>query len=381
MKPKEKTRYLKVKKVDAQKFLNFIKKKYIFEKIIDRGKQILYESEYVLFPLIKNEEIIEILTGKHKNNLTFEVISRTRYISSKNIIQSLEIILKDKLPQNVLDLLPKSYDIIGHIAIVEFDRFNNLSHKKSIKYKNEFAKALITANNAIKAVYEKKSAIKDIFRLRELKFLSGKDKPETIHKENHCLFKLDIKKTYFTPRLVFERKRLSAYDLIEHELIIDMFAGVGPFSIQLAKDNDVVIYAFDINPYAYKYLKENIELNKLKGLILPFNIDIKELSKPTSNIGNKLKNKANRIIMNLPEKSTEYVDIACFLMKLSGGMLHFYQFSEKHKPIENAIDKLSLSLKKYYWYIYKVINSKVVKAFSPKTDLVVVDALIKPIEQ
>jgi tRNA (guanine37-N1)-methyltransferase len=381
MKPKEKTRYIKVKKVDAQKFLNFIKKKHNFEKIIDRGKQILYESEYVLFPLIKNEEIIEILTGKHKNNLTFEIISRTRYISSKNIIQSLEIILKDKLPQYVFDLLPKSYDIIGHIAIVEFDRFNNLSHKKSIKYKNEFAKALITANNAIKAVYEKKSAIKDIFRLRELKFLSGKDKPETIHKENHCLFKLDIKKTYFTPRLVFERKRLSAYDLIEHELIIDMFAGVGPFSIQLAKDNDVVIYAFDINPYAYKYLKENIELNKLKGSILPFNIDIKDLSKPTSNMGNILKNKANRIIMNLPEKSIEYVDIACFLMKLSGGMLHFYQFSEKHKPIENAIDKLSLSLKKYYWYIYKVINSKVVKAFSPKTDLVVVDALIKPIEQ
>ncbi|MGB5912850.1 MAG: class I SAM-dependent methyltransferase family protein [Promethearchaeia archaeon] len=381
MKPKEKTRYVKVKKADAQKFLNFIKKKDNVEKVIDRGKQILSESEFVLFPLIKNEELIEKLTDNHKNNFTFEIISKTRYISSKNTIQSLEIILKDKLPQNVFDLLPKSYDIIGHIAIVEFDRFNNLSYKKSIKYKKEFAKALITSTNAIKAVYEKRSEIKGRFRLRELKFLSGKDKTETIHKENHCLFKLDVKKTYFTPRLVFERKRLSAYDLIEHELIIDMFAGVGPFSIQLAKNNDVIIYAFDINPYAYKYLKENIELNKLKGLILPFNIDIKELSKPMSNMGNELKNKANRIIMNLPEKSIEYVDIACFLMKLSGGMLHFYQFSEKHKPIENTIDKLSLSLKKYYWYIYKVINSKIVKAFSPKTDLVVVDALIKPIEQ
>jgi len=381
MKPKEKTRYVKVKKADAQKFLNFIKKKDNVEKVIDRGKQILSESEFVLFPLIKNEELIEKLTDNHKNNFTFEIISKTRYISSKNTIQSLEIILKDKLPQNVFDLLPKSYDIIGHIAIVEFDRFNNLSYKKSIKYKKEFAKALITSTNAIKAVYEKRSEIKGRFRLRELKFLSGKDKSETIHKENHCLFKLDVKKTYFTPRLVFERKRLSAYDLIEHELIIDMFAGVGPFSIQLAKNNDVIIYAFDINPYAYKYLKENIELNKLKGLILPFNIDIKELSNPMSNMGNELKNKANRIIMNLPEKSIEYVDIACFLMKLSGGMLHFYQFSEKHKPIENTIDKLSLSLKKYYWYIYKVINSKIVKAFSPKTDLVVVDALIKPIEQ
>ncbi|MFX0024866.1 MAG: class I SAM-dependent methyltransferase family protein [Candidatus Hermodarchaeota archaeon] len=379
MKSKEKIRYLKVKKADAQKLLNFIKKKHKFEKIIDKGKQILSESDFVLFPLIENKEIVEILIDNYKNNFTFEIISSPRYISSK--IQSLEIILKDKLPPNVFNLLPKSYDIIGHIAIVEFDRFNILNYKKSIKYKKEYAKALIISTNAIKTVYEKKSEIKGRFRLRELKLLSGKDKSETFHKENHCLFKLDIKKTYFTPRLVFERRRLSAYDLKEHELIIDMFAGIGPFSIQLAKNNDVVIYAFDINPYAYKYLKENIELNKLKGLILPYNIDIKELSNPMSGLGNKLKNKANRIIMNLPEKSIDYVDIACFLMKLSGGILHIYQFSENQNPIKNAIDKLSLSLKKNYWYIYEVINSKVVKAYSPKTDLVVVDALIKPIEQ
>ncbi|MFW9945834.1 MAG: class I SAM-dependent methyltransferase family protein [Candidatus Odinarchaeota archaeon] len=381
MKSKEKTRYIKVKKQDAQIFLNFVKKKHNFEKVIDRRKQILSESDFVLFPLIENNDILEMLTDSCESNFRFEIISTTNYSSSKKIIQSLEIILKDKLPQNVFDLLPKSYDIIGHIAIVEFDRFNVLSYKKSIKYKKEFAKALIIATKAIKAVYEKKSKIKGKFRLRELKLLSGKDKSETIHKENHCLFKLNIKKTYFTPRLVFERRRLSMYNLKENELIIDMFAGVGPFSIQLAKNNDVVIYAFDINPYAYKYLKENIELNKLKGVILPFNIDIKKLLKPTNNLGNKLKNKANRIIMNLPEKSIEFVDIACFLMKLSGGILHIYQFSEKNKPIEKAIDNLSVSLKKYYWCIYQVINSKVVKAYSPKIDLVVIDALIKPIEK
>ena len=185
MKPKEKTRYIKVKKRDAQKLLNFIKKKHNIEKIIDRGKQILSESDFVLFPLIENEEIIEKLIDWHKNNYTFEIISRTRHISSKNIMQSLKIILKDKLPQNVYDLLPNSYDIIGHIAIVEFDRFNISRYRKSIKYKKEFAKALITTTNAIKTVYEKKSAIKGRFRLRKLKFLSGKDKSETIHKENH----------------------------------------------------------------------------------------------------------------------------------------------------------------------------------------------------
>lgn len=132
MKLKEKTRYIKVKKIDAQKFLNFIKKKHNLERIIDRRKKILSETEFVFFPLIENEKIMERLTESEKSNFTFEFISRTGYISSKNIIQSLETILEEKLPYSIFDLLPKSYDIIGHIAIVEFDRFNILSYKKSI---------------------------------------------------------------------------------------------------------------------------------------------------------------------------------------------------------------------------------------------------------
>jgi len=239
------------------------------------------------------------------------------------------------------------------------------------------AKALVEVNKIVKTVYEKKSEVKGKYRLKELQPIFGVDNPETLHKENHCIFKLDVKNTYFTPRLVFERKRLSLLRFAKNELIVDMFAGVGPISIQIARNKDVKIYSFDINPAAHKYLIENIKLNKLKGEILAYNIDIVDLIKLSNELGINLKNRVDRIIMNLPEQSINYVDIACFLMKKTGGILHFYQFCEKPNPIEKGIENLRTKLKMMGWHIEEVINSKIVKPFSPKSDLIVADVKIK----
>jgi tRNA (guanine37-N1)-methyltransferase len=156
-----------------------------------------------------------------------------------------------------------------------------------------------------------------------------------------------------------------------------MFAGVGTFSIQIAKTNNVKIHAFDVNPYAFEYLRENTSLNKYKGEIYPNNIDVKELLEIDNQLGNKLHYKADRTIMNLPERSIEFLDVACYLTKKSGGNLHFYQFSEKPKPIEKTIKNLESTLTQYEWEIESIIESKVVKHYSPKSDLVVLDLIIK----
>jgi len=106
-------------------------------------------------------------------------------------------------------------------------------------------------------------------------------------------------------------------------------------------------------------------------------MDIKDLLKPSNKLAINLKNKADRIIMNLPESSLNFLDVTTFLLKETGGLLHIYQFCEKDNPIEKAIQNLKLSLKKLYWNVDKVLFSKIVKAFSPKLDLVVIDAFIK----
>ena len=84
--------------------------------------------------------------------------------------------------------------------------------------------------------------------------------------------------------------------------------------------------------------------------------------------------------MNLPEKSIDFIKIACFLMKTSGGIIHSYQFCEKPDAIERAIENLQKSITNQKWVIEKILNSKIVKPFSPKADLVVVDLKITPLE-
>ena len=373
------TRFVKIKQESAEKFLKLVKAKFPNEPFIDRRTEVIHEDSYVLFPLINDVEKIEALIRGISNHLSFDLVSAEGIAQTNYKYRSIEEVLIGQLPENILELVPKSYDIIGKIAIFEFDRFNALNIDKPSLYKKKVAEAIVKVNKGVKTVYEKKSEVKGKYRLKELELIFGEENPETIHKENNCLFKLDVKHTYFTPRLVFERKRLSLIKFTKGELIVDMFAGVGPISIQIAKNHDVKVHSFDINPTAYKYLIENINLNRLEGEILAYNIDVATLINSSNDLGIDLNNRVDRIIMNLPEQSINYVEIACFLMKKKGGILHFYQFCEKPNPIEKGIENLRIKLNKIGWYLEDIINSKIVKPFSPKSDLIVLDVKIRDI--
>ena len=374
---KEQTKFVKIKQESAEKFLKLLKTKLPNETFLDRRIKVKHEGAYVLFPLVNDIEKVRELIGGISNKLNFDIVSGEGIVEINYKYRSIEEALVGELPENILGLVPKSYDIIGKIAIVEFDQINIVDDKNILHYKKKVAEALVNVNKSVETVYEKKSEVKGRYRLKELKVIYGDDNPETIHKENDCLFKLDIKKTYFTPRLVFERKRISSNIFKKQETVVDMFAGVGPFSIQIARNNDAKIYAFDVNPSAYNYLIKNIEMNKIKGEIIPYNIDVNELLNPDNKLGNHLKHKIDRIIMNLPEQSINFLDVACFLMKKSTGILHFYQFSEKPNPIKKGIENLNIHLKDSGWQIEEILNSKVVKPFSPKSDLIVLDLKLK----
>ncbi|MHA1294406.1 MAG: class I SAM-dependent methyltransferase [Promethearchaeota archaeon] len=379
LKDNKKKKYIKIKNKKAQEFLLLIKKKLKDFRIIDEKYKILKDSNHIYFPLIDNQLSINNLKSTIKKFFQFEIVYKQPIKNFKFKYKNIQKALENDIPKQYFKLIPKSFDIIGNIALVEFKNINNNKKKISKKFKLKIAEALLDINKNVISVFEKRSKIKGEYRIRDLKFLTGKNKTITVHKENNCVFYLDVKKMYFTPRLVFERKRIALNEFKEKEIIVDMFAGVGPFSIQIAKNHDVIVYAFDKNSFAYEYLKKNIKHNKLLGNIIPYNMDVKELLNPLNKVGNILKNNVNRILMNLPEKSLEFINVACFLMKSSGGILHNYQFcNNKPNPIEIGINNLKLELKKNNWYIDKIICSKIVKSFSPKLDLVVIDSLIKP---
>ncbi|TFG00488.1 MAG: class I SAM-dependent methyltransferase family protein [Promethearchaeota archaeon] len=369
--------YLKIKKENGQKLIKLLNKKFKNQKIIDKKHKILRENDYILFPLIENKDFLDKLIESIGKTGDFQLVSKRAVPNPKYKSKSLQDFLKNKIPDRYLFLIPKSYDILGDIAIIEYDKSGSYDKEEINSFKEKIAKAITITNKRVKTVYEKSSQIKGKHRLRELTLLYGENKSEIIYKENKCIFKLDVKRTFFTPRLIFERRRIASSNIKPNEIIVDLFAGVGPISIQIAKKYNVIIYSFDINPDAFNYIMENIKLNKMKGKVIPYNLDIKSLLDPSNKLGMSLKGKADRIIMNLPEKSLEYTDIVCFLMKKTGGILHNYQFCEKPKQIEKALKNLKSKLNKLNWFVEKELNAKIVKSYSPKSDLIAIDLLIK----
>ncbi|MFX0080149.1 MAG: class I SAM-dependent methyltransferase family protein [Candidatus Hodarchaeota archaeon] len=374
---KSKITFIKLKKTDAQYFIQFVKNNFKFDSVIDNK----YKSEHIendiIFPLVENKKIIDKLVKTMENLISFDFVSKRGEINPNFKYKTLREALRGNIPTQYLNIIPKSYDIIGNIAILEFEKPDQVNNSKYNEIKDIVAKAVIDVNKSVLSVFEKKSQIKGSYRLRDLAYLGGENNSITVHKENNCVFHLDIKTTYFSPRLVYERRRISESNIQKDEVIVDMFSGVGTFSIQIAKLNPVLIHAFDLNLAAYKFLKRNIDSNKLKGKVFPYNMNIRDLINPSNQTGRMLYNNTDRIIMNLPENSINFIDVACFLMKKSGGILHFYQFSEKPYAIEKTIEALNKKLNEFNWTINNIFDSKIVKSYSPKAELVVVDLYIK----
>ena len=370
---KKSSKYIKIDESKAQSLYQFLKKEFISEITLDRSRDVFHEENYVLFPIKLSVFKFKYVKEKLEHQFKYIIVYRASKRNDSRESKSLKASLAKELPKKLLRLVPQSYDIIGDIAILDFVQTNKISKKKYVEFKQKVAEKLIAINKAVSRVYEKKSEIKGQYRLRDFDLICGTDNSETIYKENNCQFKLDIKKTFFSPRLVFERKRIASLNYKDGENVIDLFAGVGTFSIQIAKSHSVTIHAFDINPVAYLYLQENISLNMIKGKVIAHQLDILDLLVPENEIGQALKNQANRIIMNLPEKSLDYLKVACFLLPDSGGLIHIYLFCEKPSAIKKSIEKISIELNKIGWKIQKVINAKIVKAYSPKSDLTVLD--------
>jgi len=223
-----------------------------------------------------------------------------------------------------------SYDIVGKIAIIKLPR-------ASPENAQNIAKAVLAIHKNVKTVLVQESPVVGRFRLRSLTHLAGENKTSTIHKESGCLFSVDVAKCYFSPRLSHERMRIAGIAKPK-ETVVNMFAGVGCFSIILAKQaNASKVFSIDVNPTAIRFMQENIRLNRVYDQIIPLLGDSKEI------INRRLQRKADRVLMPLPEKAFEYLPYAVSALKASGGWIHYYDF-EHAKKTEKPTDKTKLKV-------------------------------------
>ncbi len=268
--------------------------------------------------------------------------------------------LENVLTEKESDELISAFDQIGEIIIVRIP--DSLLSKKKI-----IGKTLLDQVKIVRSVFYQASAVEGNFRTRDLEILAGEDNTETKYKEFGCKFRVDVKNAFFSPRLSTERERIT--NLVQDgEIVTNMFAGIGMFSIMAAKKKKCTVYSLDINPVASKLCETNIKLNKLAGNVISINGDASEI------VNNQLENKSARTLMLLPERSDEFLESAIKTTK-NGGIIHYY--SHIHADKKTDAGKLS---EEHYLSVTSVkseiLDSKIVRAVGPRYYQTVVDVKI-----
>ena len=219
-----------------------------------------------------------------------------------------------------------AFDIIGDIAIVKLP---NASAAKA----EDVAEAIMNRHKNVKAAFAQTSGVTGDFRLRSLKHVAGENRTVTVHRESGCCFAVDVASCYFSPRLLHERLHIAR--LVQSgEVVVNMFAGVGCFSIIIANHSQAAkVFSIDANPMAMAFMEENIRRNRVYGKVVPLLGDAKEI------IDARLQRCADRVLMPLPEKAIAYLPCAVSALKALGGWIHVHAFEHALK-MENPTDKV-----------------------------------------
>ena len=178
------------------------------------------------------------------------------------------------------------------------------------------AKAILAEMKSVKCVYGQEGGVEGDFRLRKLRHLGGEERTTTLHKENGLRLKLDVQTCYFSPRLSTERLRI-ADKVAGGEKVLIMFAGVGPYSILIAKKTRV--WSCELNDAAFRFHLENNRLNKVEERIEMIEGDAMLLPEELEGEG-----PFDRILMPHPSQSNLFLP-AALSMLAPKGVVHYYR--------------------------------------------------------
>jgi tRNA (guanine37-N1)-methyltransferase len=264
-----------------------------------------FESDgFVYFPVDESKGIISVVPEVEFVDTDFEVQKHQ---------QSYLELLEGTLSEEEYMLVPRSFDVIGSIAIIDLPGV--LDSKDKL-----IGDALTKTQHGIVTVLKKEGIHSGEFRTQKLAYVAGKDTRVTIHKENNVLAKLDVEEVYFSPRLATERKRIAS-QVTPGEDVLVMFSGCGIYALVISKNTDAAkIVGIEKNPVAHRFAEENLVLNRVSN--------IEFIEGDVRDVVPGLHRKFDRIVMPLPKQADLFLSYA-FDAAHQGTIIHLYMFLEE----------------------------------------------------
>ncbi len=259
-------------------------------------------------------------------------------------------------------LLPRRLRVIGHVAILWLN-------PHIVHYKNLVGQAVLKYNTKIRSVLRRTAAIRGPYRQPAVELIAGSPETETSFRENKVTFHIDPMKVMFSLGNKDERLRMSK--LGSGEFVIDMFAGIGYFSLPIAVHaGPKIVHAIEWNPDAFHYLKQNIEANKVSDWVEPHFGDAGILAPNIS------QGQADRVIMGLIQGTSQYLKQGISCLR-PGGIIHIHEIGPRgnvNRELLANLEKITSSMNLQV----KSQNTRTIKTYNPQYNHFVVDAEIHP---
>lgn len=340
---------IRVQKEDGQLLLQLLEK----DGLLDRRRIIKKSNSHLVIPINPITKALQktfLLRFKNSQIINQPNTGNVWKKPSFNTLLLKE--LKNSTPPDLWVFFPRKIRFLGDIAIV------NLSKKLDV-IKHEIGNVILS-NYEVKSVVNQKGPICSQFRIPNIEVIAGENSTETTHVEKKCYFKMDLSKTMFCKSNFKEKNRLIRL-IKKQNIVIDMFAGLGQFSVPIGVySHPKRIYSFELNPITQEYLKENIRLNGLEKRVYPIFDDSINVNKYN------FEKTVDHVIINMPLSVPSKPFLEEGIKVLSeNGLLHYSDVLEDRNGSNIVLERVKQAAKKSGKTIGKILHSKRMKQISP----------------
>ena len=316
-------------------------------KLMDKQHKVVRRNSFIYFPVsrIDDKAMQELAAlGAKRSKMQF-----TRSSVRKEYRQT----LLREIGYSEYDKITKSYDLIGDTAIID----------ESGKNARKLAQVIMSVNKNVKRVIRKNGAVSGIYRTRKFSHVAGEHGYTVRYRENGIILQLDIRKSFFSPRLSYERKRISGLAK-DFENVVVLFAGVGPFALLIAKEHkNSNVVAIELNKSAYDSMLYNIRINRLSNVV-PVLGDAKKEAR-------KYRKFADRIVMPLPKDAYNFLGSANEMAR-DGCVVHYYAFSKSKDPYSLHMKRIHSFFSKHGKAV-RFSSKRIVRTYSASEVEIVLD--------